>query len=105
MCKENGLHNQLVGIIGLGIKSGLVVAGFQRVKKNLLRNNLGLVICSNDLSRNTRKQLLYYCNLNGILLVSKGSETEWKEKLKLNQRILGVKKGLFCNKIKKILGV
>lgn len=101
----SNLPDALPGLIGIGIRAGFVVRGQTRVVELLKKDKAGLVIVCEDIGISTKNELLKYCNLNGILLVSMGSEKEWKEKLKISEKVLGCKRNSFCNQIKKILGV
>ncbi len=83
----------------------MVVKGFSNVKEEIRKKKIDLVFTTRDIGQNTRKQLLYYCNLHGILLVSMGSEKDWIELLKLNQKVLGIKRSPLSQNLKKIVGV
>lgn len=105
MYKEIDINPKIVGLIGIGIRGGLVVPGFRNVETGLRKKQIDLVFMTRDIGQNTKKELLYYCNLHRILLVSMGSGKDWIESLKLNQKVLGIKRSSLSENLKKIVGV
>ncbi|GAB4185461.1 MAG: hypothetical protein Kow00108_22920 [Calditrichia bacterium] len=103
--KKGNITKEIAGLVGLAIRAGSVALGMAEVKKSIEKGRIDLVFFSEKLGSNARKQLLYYCNLNGILLVSMGPEKEWKQLFKINQKIIGFRKGPLSLRIRNIMGV
>lgn len=98
------LTPKLSGMIGLANKAGRLTAGMEETSKFIKKNKIEVVLVTEDIGNSTKKQLINDCNSNKVLLASVGNSGDWMEKLRLKNKVIGIKKSPLSENIKKLLG-
>ena len=65
---EDKNFKQLLFSIGLAKKAGKVISGTDSVCDEIRKNKVTLVICSSDVSDNTKKKVSYCCKYHQVKL-------------------------------------
>lgn len=70
------MNNRFLQFLGLVKKAGKIYEGYNKCEEGILRNNLSLVIISNDCSQNTKDKFIRYSEKYNVPLLEVMSKEE-----------------------------
>lgn len=86
------VQNKVLGLIGLSTKAGKLLAGREVVLENVRKKKVNLVICAEDASDKTKKEIKEICDKFNIKLIEFQTIEELSKTIgKENKAIIGIK--------------
>jgi len=69
-------YNQVLQLLGLAARAGLVTTGTEAVKNSILRKKAYLLILSTDIADNSHQELMAACKRSGVRWIYNGDKYE-----------------------------
>ncbi len=100
------LNPDVIGLIGLADKAGVVVKGFEKSMQLVKKGKILFILVTEDLGKNTKEELIVNCKMSQIPLIFIGDSRCWMDKLRLNNKVIGLKRSpLSLNILKRLRSV